>query len=147
MALRFKKNAVPSKERFLYLIILTSLCTGMTSSFFIANVFPKSPNQWDVYIDIVMTLATIAGTILCYHTNKSGDDNEFIERYFCIGFPVGIQSFLFLIVIEVIFFPIASFMAQVEIPETSSFYDLIAMTVFVVYFYWRLNSSIKIASH
>jgi hypothetical protein len=147
LALRFKNNAVSSKERFLYLLIFMTLTTLLSSSFFIADLYSTKLNQWDIYTDIVMLVLTIAGTIICYQTNKRGDDKEFIERYISIGFPVGIRSLLFLILIGGIFLVIAVLTAQGEISDESTVYDLLVMTAFILYFYWRLNSSIKLASN
>jgi hypothetical protein len=146
LALRFKNNAVPSKERFLYLLIFTVLGTAIMSSFVISAIYPKTPNQWDFYTDIVILVITILGTIICYRTNKAGDDKEFIERYVSIGFPVFIQAFVIFIVVG-IFFGIVASTSQGEIPDSSTFYDLLFMTAFTLYFYWRLNSSIKLASN
>lgn len=147
LALRFKNNAVHSKERFLYLLIFTVLGTAVTSSFVISVLYPTAPNQWDIYTDIALLVITILGTTICYNTNKAGDDKEFIERYISIGFPVAIQALLLLTVFGVVFIAIAAFTSQDEISNSSTFYDLLAMAGFVLYFYWRLNTSIKVASH
>jgi hypothetical protein len=31
------------------------------------------------------------GTILCYRTNRSGDDTDFIARMVCLSWPIGIR--------------------------------------------------------
>ncbi len=147
LALRFKNNAVPSKERFLYILLFMGLTTLVSSSFFISSLYPTQPNQWDAYIDLSIIAITILGTIACYQSNKSGDDKEFIERYISIGFPVAIRTLLILIPVMIIFYGFVEFIRKEEIPDTSSMYDLVLNIGFMIYFYWRLNSSIKLASN
>src|SRR5262245_51957698 len=92
LALRFKNNAVPSNERLLYLLIFIIFMTAMSSTFVINNFYSGQTNQWDIYTDLSMIIMNFLGTLICYKTNKSGDNKEFIERYISIGFPVGIRT-------------------------------------------------------
>ncbi len=143
LALRFKNNAVPSKERFLYLLIFMVLSTLLTASFVVSAMYPQGPNQWDTYVDIAEMLFTIAGTIICYQTNKNGDDREFIERYISIGFPVLIQTTL----ISIGAVMVVGLISHGEISDQASADDLLITIIAMLYYYWRLNSSIKIAAN
>ncbi|MFU7502049.1 MAG: hypothetical protein ACE1S7_00930 [Candidatus Tisiphia sp.] len=52
--------------------------------------------QVDVYKIVLSLGCAVIGTIICYNTNKAGDDKEFIERCICIGFPVMIRTLVYL---------------------------------------------------
>lgn len=39
----------------------------------------------------MLPLITIAGIILCYKANQRGDDEEFVDRFICIGLPIAIR--------------------------------------------------------
>jgi hypothetical protein len=138
LALRFKNNQVPSKERFWYLLITLVLLDLITFTFF----NQKNCNKWDTYIDIAGLLFTIIGTFVCYNTNKSGDDKEFIERYICLVIPILARTFLLCI-------PLALIMEIIlrNDFQLTSVFTLICVSIMLSYFTWRLNSAIKIASH
>lgn len=144
LALRFRTNAVPSKERFLYLLLFVVLTTLMCSPSLVSVLYPTSPNKWDTYVDIAVLVITALGTIMCYKTNQSGDDEEFIERYVGISFPVAVQTMLIAIVAGFAVGLLTT--APDDIAYESGVIDFALISLVTVYFYWRLSSSIKLAS-
>ena len=72
LVLRFKNDGVPSQERFAYLIIHIVLTAAPTSW-----LFTHDPNAWDAYLDAVLIISVVIGTVICYHVNHSGDDRDF----------------------------------------------------------------------
>lgn len=157
LAHRFKNNTVSSRERFIYFFIFIILVTIPTLSFVINSLY-ESLNEWDIYIDIALLVITILGMIICYKTNKKGDDKEYIERYVCIGFPILIQTIILMVIITIFLFGVINFISQhitfisddVKSEVTSKFYfigEFSSSVIPMLYFYWRLNQSIKIASH
>ncbi|WP_342272374.1 hypothetical protein [Candidatus Tisiphia endosymbiont of Parasteatoda lunata] len=78
LALRFKNNAVSSKERFWYFMI--SLIIGIVILKLPLNV------QVDVYKIVLSLGCAVIGTIICYNTNKAGDDKEFKQDVFVLDF-------------------------------------------------------------
>jgi hypothetical protein len=155
LALRFKNGTVPSKERFIYLIIFILISE---SSLFDRYIFDDNRHDFDIYGDTLMILITIVGTIVCYITNKGGDDKEFVERYVGIGFSVTVRATIFLIlfvVVSIVFYVIAStaffffrisqnfgFSSETLMDAWGSVMGACAM----VYFFLRLNASIKLAA-
>jgi hypothetical protein len=67
-----------------------------------------------------------------------GDDKEFLERFISLSFPIVIRSCLIAIPFYIIdsLLPENAFMQLIDMPYLA----------FLAYFYWRLNTSIKIAS-
>lgn len=139
LALRFKNNAVSSKERFWYvmigniLYIVSSLVSSLESFLFVKNM----------YLASVIGLPIIIGAIICYNTNKAGDDKEFIERYVCIGTPVLIRT-------KVLTFALFFFGTLIKgyiFKEIVNNLGIISNAIGSFYFYLRLNSSIRIAAN
>ncbi|WP_375333808.1 hypothetical protein [Candidatus Tisiphia endosymbiont of Xenochironomus xenolabis] len=147
LALRFKNNAVSSKERFWYVMIgnilyivsllesslVSSLVSSLESFLFVKNM----------YLASVIGLPIIIGAIICYNTNKAGDDKEFIERYVCIGTPVLIRT-------KVLTFALFFFGTLIKgyiFKEIVNNLGIISNAIGSFYFYWRLNSSIRIAAN
>ena len=141
LALRFKNNEVPSKERFLYLLIsmvLVSLGVFLSEG---------EGNQRNLYTNTFRIITLISCIIICYNTNKSGDDKDFIDRYLCLGIPVAIRT----IVLTIPACIVLVILSEITNPKGASskndgFYFL-HVVIFQLYFTWRLNSAIKIASH
>lgn len=149
LARRFKNSAVPSRERFVYLLITSVLLSMFMSPFLILSVYPdyEALNMWDAYVDIAILTITIIGSVICYKTNKAGDDKEFIERYVCIGFPIIIQLIVAAIIVIALMVIAMASGIDMEIPDKTSAFDLTFEIMIMLYFYVRLNSSIKLAAH
>lgn len=140
LARRFKEDAVPSRER-LYYILIWAAFGGVFSSSYVMDIIHTSANKWDVSLDIIYGIGTLLGTILLYNTNSNGDNREFIERFTCIGFPVFIQATLLLFVVLTVSYSFT------EITDETSVIDVVLISLSLLYFFFRLNQSIKIASH
>lgn len=148
LAERFRKNEVPSWERFRYYILILILVT-IISTKTIAHYWATQLNIWAIAIDAALLFLTVIGTYLCYTTNSKGDGREFIERMVCIGFPVLVQMLLLTLVFSVLATFIVGFVYGLDegnIPADETIFDLIGVTFVIGYYYVRLNSSIRIAS-
>lgn len=63
----------------------------------------------------------IAGMILCYRANARGDDRDFISRFICLTWPLGIQ--IFVCSIPIVFagmFVATVTAAMLELPEKTA---------------------------
>jgi len=146
LALRFRDNAVPSKERFLYFIFSMVLATILTTSIAVAPLYKETINNFDVISDLIYLASVIVGVIACYTTNKNGDGKEFIERMICIGFPVMIITFLISFFASIFYFMITTAFDWHKPADVTTVYDLPPVLFSTLYYYWRLNSSIRIAA-
>lgn len=157
LALRFKNDAVPSQERFIYLFIFV-LISEIPWSSFSEYIFNDNRRDYDIYSDIIISVITIVGTVLCYRTNRSGDDREFIERYVGIGFPITIRTTIFLIVfvvVSIIFFVVMSIVlyflnlslnSELNLDALKDAWGTVMGACAMAYFFVRLNASIKLAA-
>ncbi|MFC6486880.1 hypothetical protein [Nitratireductor sp. GCM10026969] len=144
LAQRFRNGAVSSRERLLYYLIFTTVTIALFSSSFTAGAEEEGASRWDLVLDIFYIVVQLAGVLVCYSTNRRGDDREFIERMVCIGFPVGIQTFLICLLL-IGYYVVASFFFPGT--DLSGYpYILPVVTLPVIYYYWRLNASIRVAA-
>ncbi|MEQ1890439.1 MAG: hypothetical protein ABL951_14860 [Alphaproteobacteria bacterium] len=147
LALRFKNNAVPSQERLLYLLIFSVIGVTFMSSVYAAYTHSTKPGTWDIYADIAMLVMTVLGILVCYRTNKAGDDKEFIERYTSIGFPVTVRTLFILVPASVLCFVILALVMGGEISDQNPVFNFLFVMAYSFYYFWRLNSSIRIAAN
>lgn len=149
LALRFRNGEVSSRERLIYLILFI-LIYEASSAQFLEYIFDDySKSEYDMHVNIIFIFLTVIGTIACYVTNKNCDDKEFIERYICIGFPVTVRMLIFAILLSIAAFILYELN---DVYFKFGFLVSVDMWAFVVsfcaitYFFWRLNSSIKLAA-
>jgi hypothetical protein len=147
LAHRFRNGAVPSQERLMYFLIWivpTYLLWTSTSLSYVGNV---ESTPWDIYFDIAGIVVGIAGTLICYRTNRSGDDKEFIERYTSLTFPIAVQVTLAVFAVVGGIVAAEILFSGAGIPD--AYLEIVIgvlITLGLLYTYWRLNGSIKVAS-
>ncbi|BGE83680.1 hypothetical protein Ms3S1_01160 [Methylosinus sp. 3S-1] len=155
LALRFKNGAVSSKERFIYFFTFILLSEA---PYFYKYIFADNRRDFDLYEDIIMLAITIVGTIACYISNKTGDNREFVERYVCISFPVSVRATIFCIIIIIvslviyvaasieIYFLKISLCSECKLDDLMDAWGSLVVTSAMIYFFHRLNTSIKLAA-
>ncbi|MBI1928643.1 hypothetical protein HYR99_30920 [Candidatus Poribacteria bacterium] len=96
-------------------------------------------------LGITTLLANVAlsiwGIVLCYQANRQGDDEEFIDRYICIRWPIYIRLFV------LVGIPVALVFMSVGVsPDRVTIVDLIAAIVFrIIYYLWIRTDILKIS--
>ena len=111
------------------------------------NFLSEPPNIWDHAIDEMMIGSTLLGIMWMYQINTKGDGQNFIARYICLSFPIGVKSLLLVFVLLIGLFTLAEFIEQMEIPEEeTSVHIFILLVLVIAYFYLRLAYAMRIAS-
>lgn len=99
-----REGRVDEKERFRY-YLATFIACGIAAQLLI---YLGGPFDVDRVISAAVNLTmAIICIILCYKTNKSGDDSDFIPRMICLGWPVGIRCLVMFS--SILFFMLAFF--------------------------------------
>jgi len=157
LALRIRSNEVSSREYFLYLLLLAlalSLTTTTHSIYYYANTIERfNLSKIDAISDVIYVFSALIGTSIVYATNKRGDDKDFIGRYTALGFPAINQTILLLLFLYTITAAFAAFSGSKSLEimiesDNTTFINILLEDVFLnIYFYWKLNKCIKIASH
>lgn len=97
-----KENRVSSREKMKYFLVFMLVVGG---SFYVGLGFGDAgiPYGYTLFEALAFIIITIAGMLVCYQANKQGDDKEFIERFICIGFPIGIRISVFYLIFFICF--------------------------------------------
>ena len=96
LVLKMKNDELSQTEKFKYFLVFIILTTIFAR---LSSYTSISPTFQAVIVSILTAVIVIAGTILCYRTNRKGDDREFIDRIICISLPIYIKLFVVYIVI------------------------------------------------
>lgn len=150
LARRFKEDAVPSRERLYYVLFAMAIVYILLLTDYFGE-FSAETNRWDIASVILQIFITFFGTIFVYGTNSNGDNREFIERYACLIFPIFVQYTLIEMILFIIF-GIIVYGGAFDVDDRYidiyiSFAAFIIIAILDIYFFWRLNGAIKIASH
>jgi len=89
----------------------------------------------------------VFGTLICFSTNSRGDNKEFIDRYICLGIPVGIRTFAIVIPMYIVTIIIGYIILGKgffnPINNNRGLSELIFSLLSDVLFYYMLNNNIK----
>jgi hypothetical protein len=118
---------------------------GMRTDFFADYFYVGMP--------ILGVVITIIGCILCYQTNRSGDNQDFFKRFFCLLCTIFFQVFfyfmvVFLVVNVAIMFSIPrTGLNETEVFDLNISVNIILSLFFQVIVYQQLQSRIQEVSH
>jgi len=82
---------------------MSVISLGFRSSGFEGD--PVATQTWRMITDLMSILISAVGLIVCYRTNRRGDDKEFIERVMCIGFPITVFAMIILVAVSILYYP------------------------------------------
>lgn len=143
LAAQLRDRLVPSREKFIYYLLINIFMLLTMSSFY--NDWMHEESTRITYItDTLIIILSIVGIALCYDVNKEGDDQEFIERITVIGFPAFVRS---IILAFVIIIPPVLVIEVLDLGIADDFIFFIANLVVTIYFYYRVSTAIKIAAN
>ena len=103
LANELKAKKVPQLEKFKYFFAVSIL----TSVFFeLAILVPvlEETAMLDVIGSLIYLLIVALGIIVCYKANKKGDNKEFIDRFICLSWPIGVRLAIIFIVVLILYF-------------------------------------------
>ena len=155
LARQLRDDAVSEPQKFAYYFIIFLFVTLLGTRSF--NTFIAAPmTVWDYNMDGVGVIAFVLGTRLLFRANQSGDGKSFIERAICLFLPVSVQVVLSIVVIYILV-GIAGGLGQSLAQEPAGNYgdamtmqttaaDLVITTAALLYFYYRMIRSMRIAS-
>lgn len=160
LAKRFRDGNVSEKEQMLYVLFYATVtAVFFTSSYAALSRADVALSLYDRLNDAVWMLLNFLAVIVCYTTNRRGDDCAFVARYFSIGFPVAIQTFLLSVPLCIGAYNIDLYFAapgifsgemgaaEIEkLPSTTGPATLAASMLVAGYYIWRLNGSMRIAA-
>lgn len=94
------KDRLTEKERFVYVLIyLVLTAVGFE---YLQQVDTELENIWDSIEAIANVLIVLIGTYCAYRANGGENGQDFLGRYFSVGFVVSIRFFVYLIPIVIL---------------------------------------------
>ena len=141
-----KNNELSQTDKFKYFFIIIVINTII---FEFSSGIEDYENIYLVVGSSLNVLITVFGLIFCYKTNQSGDNKEFIERYFCLSLPITIKLIVLFLVLFAVYITvdIAVFNGLESLEEDQSIFEVASIVMFGLLFYWRLYYHIKLISH
>ncbi len=85
LAFDLREGKVTQRQQMWYLfayVVLTTL------SILLLDWFPSESSFWSKISDVAVAAVTVVGFLACYQANSRGDDDDFVIRFICMGWPV-----------------------------------------------------------
>ena len=134
-------NKLMEKDRFIYALIYIVL--GAIAMEVLLLMPIEDGNIWDLINGVVNVLIVTLGTIYAFKANGANDGNDFLGKYFSIGFVVTIRFLVYAIPLFILLFAyyFYAFGEEEEIP--TNYIDVIPFLVWYIAMYWRIYVHIK----
>ena len=118
-------------------------CTIIGSIFLELTVlFPIEFSTVLVASSIFTICATVAGTTYCYLVNRNRDNKEFIDRFICIGWVVGIRLLVICLPLYLLYFIVGGAVGGedfAQFHETFNSVNLAFCVLFTIIAYWLIG--------
>jgi|GEM_PF-608871 len=130
---------VSEREIFLYILISSSL---LLITIELCNLFPReSQNVWDYLDSALALLIGIGGTVWAYVWNGGDSGERFAERYFSIGWVIGIRFSAALIFIFPLFL---TFWISTDDQElATTWWELLVFEIWYLAYVWRVAVHVR----
>ena len=140
------KNGLSQKSMFIYILLYMLLAQFFVE---VSYIFPSEEAATTTdYIQMIFDLAAVGiGTYLCFYANGSGNGQQFSERYFSIGFVVGLRFIALLFPIVIVFGIVVGILSEtsgMDLDGPAFNYGMLAIfSAWLVAMYWRIITHIN----
>jgi len=113
-----------------------------TLSVLLFDWFPEESSFLSKIADVAVVVVTIVGFLACYQANSRRDDEDFVVRFICMGWPVMWRVLAFAFALAVVPAIVVSIAAPAYLdPSLDWFGVLIEVAYFVRLRYWLIEIS------
>jgi len=102
-----------------------------------------SGNIWDAATSASNILIVSIGTVFAYKANGAGNGNNFLARYFSIGFVVTVRFLALLIPLMILLMLYYFYAFDIEEEITTTAWDFLPFLIWYVALYWRICKHIS----
>jgi hypothetical protein len=131
----FNEGAVTEKSILKYLIAYTILAGLVMIPY-------GETNQFDMFSAALMIPLSVFGLLYAYACNGGDSGNNFIAKYFAIGWVITIRFMPVIFSLAVIVGIIVD-ASGAEIPEGTTLWDVLIEATVTVFLFWRIAVHIK----
>jgi len=143
LAQDLKNGSLPQSERFKYLLATLIIYAVVIE---LSVLFDEPTTIWHIVQSTFIVAITIAGTIYCYFVNRRGDNQEFIDRFVCLGWVVSVRiTLLFLAIYSLYLFAGYTLGGEAfeKFAETTNFVDVGFTLLMCGLCYWLIGRHIE----
>lgn len=143
LARQLKSRTLAQSEKLKYLLATITL---YALSLEILPIISSPRSSLGIIQSITSVTLAFVGTLLCYKVNSRGDNQEFIDRYICLGWPLTVKIFLLCLAIYVVYIVIGVAIKGEDFEkslDSPSVFDLIFTALIAIIFYWRLATHLR----
>ena len=137
LANELKAKKVSQLEKFKYFFALTIVVVVIGE---LSYLFPliEKPNSLDILDSLAYIAVTAFGILACYKANKRGDNKEFIDRFICLSWPIGILLFVIFMISAVFYLIIGySIAGDAFFDQPTTLFDvLIFIGIEIAFYLW-----------
>ncbi|MBI5570451.1 MAG: hypothetical protein HY914_10940 [Desulfomonile tiedjei] len=150
LAQDLKEERVSQREQVKYVLVWVVLASLQ----YLMHLVPREgPDITALASAVISMMVPILGTVACYRANGSGDDKDFLPRFFCLSFPLAISTGIGLVlVVSFLGIPLSCALRGLVSPES---YEILrsepsptvcGLAIGAVY-YWRLWKWTRMVAH
>ncbi len=106
---------------------------------------PEEPSTLLAVDALITAVITVGGVLACYRANRRGDNEEFIDRFICLSWPVGIRV---VTAIAAVYFIYGTIGYAIDEERFDAFFtqlnvvDLVIFGAAQIVGYWRVRTHI-----
>jgi|GEM_PF-935467 len=137
----FAYKKITEQQKFRYILLYVALMTIVSNSV----LYVGTKYSHELVVELVLSvLITIWGMNRCFTINQSNGGDDFISRYVCIGFPVGIRLFVFAVPIFLIIGVVeAAMQTDPTFHKIQMYIKMAQVPIFSVIYYLYLGKKLK----
>ncbi len=136
-----KNNNLTEKERFKYAFVYI-VVTAIAMELMFYSGYATS-NIWDIVNSVFTVMLVFIGTIFAFKANGGSSGNDFLGRYFSIGFVLTIRFSLLLIPLMAALMGYYFYAYGAEEEIASQPIDMIPFIIWGIALYWRFYKHIS----
>lgn len=133
-----RRGEFGDKELLPYIVISVLFYSlAMELTWFIPSI--EDYNQWDIATSIIAILSTVAGTIYVYKKNGGAEGNNFANKYFSIGFVVGLRFLFYFFGFMILLGMYFGFVSSEQEDTSTTFVEVVFFFIWYVWFYYSMG--------
>ena len=127
----FIQGEIQEKDLLKYLIAYTTLLS--------LSMIPLSntTNQFDIFSAVLTIPISILGLLYVYTCNGGDTGNNFLGKYFAIGWVITIRI-LTIVIITGILYGIFAGIFKLNLSEETTLWETLIIVVVEIFYYWRV---------
>ncbi len=146
LASELQKETVTESEQVKYLVATILLYEILP---FLTSWIPNTVDIWSFLDGAVSVSIMVIGALVCAKANRQGDNKNFLTRFICLSWPLGIRFVVLMLptylVVEIILRMLGLQVAHGDKYQTE-WYDVAISALYSGLVFWRLRRWIRVVS-